>query len=160
MNRTLQIAGAVLFVLGLILLPISYSKDRETREAQDWAVVSGRVRESRIRGDSGGPFGFVEYEYEVGRKLYRSNRVSFESTRSTIDTTRYPESATVQVFYNPEKPNDAVLDRGRPSPLRKGGIIVMLLGAGLLLTPLVVEKMIRRQKKARQPGTRPTRRGR
>lgn len=145
MKRTFQIAGAIVFALGLILLPISYTRDRQTRLAREWGEVSGRVIQSQIRSDSSGPFGFVEYEYRVGGKAYRSNRVRFESTRSTIDTSRYPESATVQVFYNPANPDEAVLDRGRPSPLRKGGIIAMLLGAGLLLTPLVVERLIRRQ---------------
>ncbi len=123
------------------------------KAARGWPVAQGRVLVSDIQarthtvGNTGGRatsyYAHVVYEYRVGGADYRSSRISpgdeigyGNSRRATARAGRYPPGAQVSVIYNPEDPNEAMLELG--SPRMKilfwiGGVMVLflLLSSGL-----------------------------
>ena len=60
----------------------------------------------------------VTYEYAVGGRTYRGNRLSFAERISGVDVgemlKRYPDGKVVQVYYNPANPAQAVIERSLP----------------------------------------------
>ena len=109
----------------LITFVFVYTATMSKRAREAWATADGRIVESRIETrnlpNTDRPniqFGArVIYEYTVAGKTYRSERVSFDGTlwrptreAAEADRARYAEGATVSVFYDPQKPQSAVLD--------------------------------------------------
>lgn len=109
----------------LIVFVLVYTAMKSNRARETWAIVDGRIVESRVevRSRPGAErpdlqYGAaVVYEYAVAGKQFRSGRVSFEGTAwranrdaAEADRARYVEGAKVSVFYDPQKPESAVLD--------------------------------------------------
>lgn len=120
---TATVVTIALVVLIVATLVHVATQKRQARES--WGTAEGRVVESIVeaRNPPGTDrpsvrFGArVVYDYTVAGKAYRSERVSFDGTlwRETraaaeADRARYPEGAKVTVFYDPERPERAVLD--------------------------------------------------
>lgn len=101
---------------------------RRARASRRWPSVEGRVLASGIAesGPSGrlGSGGHgrtatlrVSYAYEVDGSPFQSSRVSFHDAvtkspayaRSIAE--RYPAGSPVRVYYDPSRPDQAVLDR-------------------------------------------------
>ncbi|RUL74560.1 DUF3592 domain-containing protein [Dyella choica] len=62
----------------------------------------------------------IVYRYKVRGKSYSSSKISFMDFASTNNraqsvVNRYPDNSTVQVYYNPANPADAVLEPGDAS---------------------------------------------
>ena len=79
----------------------------------------------------------VRYEYEVAGTPYTSSNISFESQlagnkRRAIEAivARYPEGQRVTVYYNPERPKTAVLERSANPPSYNS---LLIFGSGFLL---------------------------
>ncbi len=121
------------------------SKYREVSRARTWVATTGTVTESKVRshrnrssdGDSFESMPLVTYEYTVESKKYRGTRINFAEKISGEDVAltlnRYREGKIVQVYYNPAKPSEAVLERELPSGIFKilGVIVLVILGLGL-----------------------------
>lgn len=125
---------AVLVSLVLTLAPFAligwfiYKRAQQAKEAnlasQNWLMTNGKVIKSRVEV-SGGDYTSVTprviYEYEVGGHTYRGEqiragdkflRIQTGGSRSAYDTVdRYTEGTSVTVFYNPQNPSEAVLER-------------------------------------------------
>src|SRR5262249_43421100 len=61
-------------------------------------------------------FAEVSYSFTVGTNTYHSNRFSLgkdhsESANVVATLKRYPPGKTVTVYYNPENPNECILER-------------------------------------------------
>ncbi len=115
-----QIAGLITIVLGLgsgAYLLWSLIRQHASKR---WATTRGEILESNIEEDSDGWAPHVRYAYDVERKHYVNDRLYFHlSNRSTERDARkhlspYPVGKTVTVYYNPRKPEEAVLDRQMP----------------------------------------------
>jgi len=90
--------------------------------SQTWPVTPGRVIKSRVEV-SGGEITSVHprviYEYEVRGRQYQNDQIragdkywevgSSQEAYKTID--RYPEGLEVAVYYNPDNPAEAALER-------------------------------------------------
>lgn len=119
------IVAAVLGLIALFILLRAVRGWMAASTSRAWPTVSGRVLNSSLirtarRGTSGGGsyVPMIVYEYQVDGKVYRSNRYSFGSQIGTgfsgiasrvVD--QYPEGATIDVYYNPDNPSEAVLKR-------------------------------------------------
>jgi hypothetical protein len=112
----LAVGGVLALIFGAIGLYI-LSKKKETAE---WPVTRGRVISStlvRARDLDGEATAEarVTYEYNVGGQTFRASRVKFGFTPpAKLTVSRYPTGCEVDVFYDPKKPADAVLERGTP----------------------------------------------
>ncbi|MDP3441966.1 MAG: DUF3592 domain-containing protein [Ignavibacteria bacterium] len=59
----------------------------------------------------------VDYQYEVIGKMYFSNSISYKASKTSysaamIELQKYPENSGHVVYYNPENPEESVLDPG------------------------------------------------
>jgi hypothetical protein len=56
----------------------------------------------------------IAYQYEVSGQNHKGTRISLSSTSDNAQqiVSRYPKGKSVQVYYNPDKPKQAVLVPG------------------------------------------------
>lgn len=99
-------------------------------------MVSSRLLEAEaaeIEGHSRVWWPEVKYEYEVGGAQYAGDQIQssgpvLTSTRSAVEEvlSRYPVGRQVQIYFNPEQPEESVLELGSS----RGKLLVVL---GLIL---------------------------
>ena len=139
-DRTLSY---VIIGFGVIGLYIGYHITSLGKRSLSWPKVDGLVRVSRVHeGRSGSSSGGttysfdVEYDYTVSGITYTNKTYSYRydynsaNSRGARDlVTKYPEGATVGVFYDPSKPSNSVLLPG----LSKVSYFPYGIGAGFVI---------------------------
>jgi hypothetical protein len=119
-----------------------------------WPTVEGRVTVSTVErkrsSDSTTYAANVGYDYEVDGEKRMGDTVwfggNFSSSnsglaRETVD--KYPAGSQVRVYYNPEDPDQSVLEPGAFwTTYMVYGIGLLLFGIGLLVTGGFVWKML------------------
>jgi hypothetical protein len=112
----------VLFVCVAVLLAVIFGaiklvQTSKNKQAAHWAAVEGRVVSAQVFRNNdldGQPQDepLITYEYVVAKQTFRSTRVKFGFTPKTKPTmAKYPSGSIVQVFYDPSKPAESVLER-------------------------------------------------
>jgi len=136
--------GTFILVFGIAAVWMLYTYFRQRREASEsaaWPATQGKIVLSTVKAsnfydrDSSGTwqktfyFPNVQYEYSVMGKTYTGKRIAFGASRGFRSRApaekileRYPVGATVTVYYNPNDPADAVLER----QLRSGGSLLFI----------------------------------
>lgn len=136
LGLNIKLFAAAIVIFGIFLLiflgggsyyifrSIQYRK--KAKQTLDWPSVPGHVLKSYVferwssNVDSTSIWyePHIEYEYQVMGMTYTSNQlfigpaVSFLKLRRSQDiVNRLTDGVTVKVFYNPEDPSEAVLDR-------------------------------------------------
>ena len=116
--------SCVLVILNAVFLGVIFFMRRRMAVVSQWPSVMGTVVASRIEqrhsSDSGWTdYPAVQYSYQVGGQTYQSMKlapgpeVGGSGARKVV--ARYPAGAQVMVFYNPQNPSDAVLERKAPA---------------------------------------------
>jgi len=138
----------VFLVVGILLIVGNVRAKKRAGESQTWPSTTGRillseVRTSQTRDDDGNLqapsfYPYVEYDYILNGLSYKSHKLSFGShemfnnqASAVAKLAAYPVGADVTLFYNPQKPDDSVLERVAPKS-KTGlviGIIMLVLGA-------------------------------
>lgn len=103
----------VAFIYLLFLLYCDYT-------ARNWKTTTGKIRKSKIEQLSCGKYRiYIEYEYNVRKKLYSSHRshflsrmISDEKNSADYYTEKYKENNHVPVYYNTLFPALAVVVPG------------------------------------------------
>jgi hypothetical protein len=109
----------------------------EVRRASTWSMAAGRVVRSGTQGRRQGigdgattvTVPRVEYEFSVGGKTWRGERISIgedtggANTEATLG--RYPVGAVVSVYYDPANPANCVLERDIPKGVGKGLVFLL-----------------------------------
>jgi len=110
-------------VVGLGLL-VKSTRDRiKCNRARSWPTTQGKILDSRLRevSDSEGKSWeiYILYEYWVNGETYRSSvwrlqagSSSFTGSAQKVIAT-YPIRSAVMVYYNPDSPDDAMLEPGK-----------------------------------------------
>ncbi len=145
--QTFILIGAAVFI-GVLTFAVIY-KLAEVSAARRWPATTGKILSSGIaarrkpsqpRGDSVANYPEVVYEYRVGGRRYRGERVSIGEAAGNFGVeetlARYPAGAAVQVYYNPANPAEAVLERELPPQFARGityASLIFLGGAAILL---------------------------
>lgn len=121
--------------LALVLIA-AIVKTWQAREARSWPQAPGKVvtsvaelREVRVSDDEredgyrmeSRNFANVTYEYSVGGRKLRCNRISIGEDLGNFQVAeklaKYPAGSIVTVYYNPRHPDQAVLERDLPKGL-------------------------------------------
>jgi hypothetical protein len=121
---TVGIIGFVLLILNVIFLGIIFFMRRRMAVVSQWPSTMGTITASSIEqrhSSEGGwvDYPVVQYSYQVaghpyqGMKLAPGPEVGGSGARKVV--ARYPAGAQVMVFYNPQKPSDAVLETKAPA---------------------------------------------
>lgn len=150
-------ATAILGLFGLTLLAASVVAFRDrAAEFRTWHSTPGRVEKSEVRKLGHLPGALAKwddevaeivYRYQVGNLEFRGGAVtnrddyhlqsdSYRRTAARRMAARYPAGGTVQVWYDPQDPHQALLER--PSRLHWGALALAALGAVLCAVPVVV----------------------
>ena len=141
------IVYGVFVVFGLVFIIISITSRKRAKAALTWPTIPGVVLASRVdihtSTDSDGhrtttykPV--VDYQYTIMGQEYRASRIAFgsntfSSKKSESIIAMYPPNQAVTVHYNPDKPQDAVLEtevHGGTVSLIVG---IVLIGVGLVM---------------------------
>ena len=87
---------------------------------RSWLPAAATVVESEVYSMGGGKWrARFAYEYEVGGRLYSSRRVAFYRSitghRAQEFVARHPVGSPAQVYYDPKRPAESVLNRSVPA---------------------------------------------
>lgn len=139
--REIALVCGGLFILAFgaagVIAILSYVRSQKKSETcQKWALTPGTVVSSSIhqsttisQDDPPTYTPQIRYVYYVMGELYQGSRVfigpipSRRRSQAEQIVARYPAGATVTVYYDPNKPADAVLERSAP-----GNTAVLILG--------------------------------
>jgi hypothetical protein len=128
------IIGPALFGYGLYLRS-------KLRSCQRWPQVTGTVTQSGLDTDDGYRTSVI-YEYTVNGAGYSGSRVQFGTPTTYIRKSsaeaaisHYPANSHVTVYYDPQNPAEAVLDRTSPGGLEYiiSGIIILVMMALVIM---------------------------
>lgn len=121
---TIVSISCVLILLNAIFLGIIYFMRRRMATVSGWPSTMGTVTNSFLEARSsseGGTTNYpvVNYSYQVAGQTFQSSKRApgpeVGGTGAGNVIARYPAGAQVMVFYNPQNPSDAVLERKAPA---------------------------------------------
>ena len=130
-------------IIGAALLGYGLYLRSKLRSCQRWPQVTGTVTQSGLDTDDGYRTNVV-YEYTVNGVGYSSSRVQFGTPTTYIRkssaeaaVSHYPANFHVTVYYDPENPAEAVLDRTSPGGLEYiiSGIVILVMMALVIMYP-------------------------
>lgn len=115
-------AVAIFGIAGIAIFWMNQHNKKGNAAAAAWPETSGTIITSEVDreygDDSDATYSAgIVYTYEVDGKSYKGNRIAYASNgySSAADAQvvcdRFPVGATVPVYYDPAKPNKAVLER-------------------------------------------------
>ena len=124
---TVYICGGLIVLvfggLGLYLIIHAQRSKRKAMQSHSWPVTKGIITEANIKTKEDEEYGttyipIVRYTYDVDGMGYEGKRIAFGSDmafgirkKAVEYLAAYPVDAEVSVYYNPEKPNEAVLQQ-------------------------------------------------
>lgn len=143
--------GLAITAFGILwLLGFGYAQYRAVSKAkasESWPTASGTVTDCRVVEEEstdreGGTTTWynpvVHYSYSAAGRDLQGNRLRFGNVRSSNRKkaeealAAYRAGAAISVRYNPEKPEECVLESRRPGPLyaimAAGGLLILALG--------------------------------
>lgn len=138
-------------LIGVPFILFWYFLRRRAARSQNWPSASGRVVESKLVSfkDSDGNSSMeaqLRYTYEVAGAVLTGSTVAIAGGgRPSKIVEKYPVGTAVQVFYDPNKPSMAVLERG-------GAGLNSLLVVGIAVIVLTVGFGIARASMTGRPG--------
>jgi hypothetical protein len=112
------------------------------REASQWPSVNGTVLSARLVSHGSiryrADYPEVTYSFEVDGKTYKSKHISAGGEMGGVTAegvlARYPVGSQVTVYYNPKKPNNAVLEK---KSVTQTWLWVILIFTNILLCVVV-----------------------
>jgi len=128
----LLLAGAVIFYFGITNL-------RRNRQTLRWPVTEGLIRSANLKMSPWRRFYYADivYDYQVAHVAYTNSRITFGNFWSVNRNhdhalsvlQRYAQGTKVTVFYDPNDPQNAVLETGVTdqtwTPLIFGGLFIL-----------------------------------
>jgi hypothetical protein len=149
--RVSLISGGAFLMFVAVILYIRFTRDNARGEKSlSWPVAAGRITKSRIevrthRTTSTDYLDQIEYEYTVQGQMRRGGMVDLQirdvSNRAAMQAfvDSYPVGKQVQVHYDPDDPDWALLIPG-PSLETSGPRLLLAkilfpLGLGLIVVP-------------------------
>jgi len=145
----------LILALGVYLVSFSVRSKKKAEASQGWPSVPGMILTSEVKrsmstdDDGNTDYSYtpaVTYSYQVNGQPYESNLIAFggvvghsNPAKAQEQLTPFPAGAQVPVFFNPQKPDEAVLSQkpGGAKMALIGGIICIALSI-CVACPLMV----------------------
>jgi hypothetical protein len=118
--------GGFFLLAGAILLFFAIRTRRKSNASMAWPSTTGQISTASVRQNSStdedGHVNFtyspvVEYDFSVNGQAFKGRRINYGITASPTkeaaqkEVDRFSVGRQVTVFYNPEKPGEAVLEK-------------------------------------------------
>jgi hypothetical protein len=120
---------------GGILIRMSVTIGRKAKASLQWTSVPGTIVVSEMVEDKVGENAssqpLITYSYVVNAQAFRSSRVGFVSSKSSKVVAKYPRGNPVEVFFDPQAPSSAVLEKGGSTRF------MVFLGVALIVGGLI-----------------------
>ena len=158
--RDARITGIFSITSGLIIMLIGVLYYLPALQNQAWPTTEGKVISSEVRPTEvwgrAGPIQYyaadVKYEYAVNGKTLTGSQLAFgtdsglfsDPARALQEVEQYPIGRTVIVHFNPDNPQDALLNIGGTA----GG--ALMIGFGVFFIVLGIAGLILFRKKPAQ----------
>ena len=122
-----KMAGVVIFpAIGIVIALFSYNAYATRMASSAWPTVGGVIVKSEIETQTSTASSDgkqksetvqhpkIIYQYQIDGQNYKGTRISFSSSSGDARqiVARYPQGQSVQVYYNPDHPQRAVLVPG------------------------------------------------
>jgi len=122
-----RVVGALVLsaiIFDTIFLIVIFYTRRKAAQTESWSSTVGTVTLSTIDVRKSGnrnsiQYPVVHYSYQVMGREYAANKImpgpeiGGSGAQKVLD--RYPVGTQVMVFYNPQNPHDAVLEKNAPA---------------------------------------------
>ena len=127
-------------LLGGFMIYMSVVNGRKAKASLTWMSVPGEVVFSGMITDGSDPDTLhpsVTYKYSANGQTFQSSRVGFNGVKSKKWLTKDPNGSRVNVFFDPCKPSEAVLENGGSTK------IGMFVGIAVILGSLVIGSVLK-----------------
>jgi uncharacterized protein DUF3592 len=163
----MALARALLSLLAVGLVALAIHLHVVVSTAREWSSTTGVIVASYVRKTGAGNAGeagdtdtyspVVNYEYRVGSDPYAGSKIGFGdffynwySSKSRVRA--FPKGSNVTVYFDPQDPSSAVLDRTYPSvaiAMLTGIAFLCLIGAVFLpkLAQIAMDALIPQRRK-------------
>ena len=119
----LLLISVILFIFFLVGAFQVFTDLKSSLECNSWPFVHGKMLKSDVTTKlTGGGLKTkmldLEYEYEIGGKMYRGSRLSYSSQMmNEVEnfSKNYPKDSKVKVYYKPNSPANSILTKARIS---------------------------------------------
>ena len=107
----------LLYSLGLVPIAMGLLELKRCVKQKSWKEAEGRITQSEVIrpqvGSRNLPTPHICYEYFIDSKKYSSNQINQGNFTLGVKSVllRYPYNCKVKVFYNPNHPEQSVLER-------------------------------------------------
>jgi hypothetical protein len=133
----------IFVVIGLVLIYVYFRSLAQVRASEGWSAAQGTVVESWVRRsdttDNDGSvsssfYPEVRYQYQVMGSEFQGEKITFgpkgggNHYAAEKVIAKYPSGASVKVYYQPDKPGNAVLERSVSGMLLVFGILFVAAG--------------------------------
>ena len=145
-DNVIWILAVMVILVGLVMVLYALVNNRKVKSAESWPVVPGTIVRSGVKEYTSRSNGVtthsyepvVFYQYSLMGKPYEGKRLGFGATRvkyaeAQAITDKYLAGTPVNIHYNPNKPEESVLEVVSRSS--KAFLILGLIfwGLGLIL---------------------------
>ncbi len=140
---TSMICSGVFFLIGLSIMALGWKTYRKSSRVASWLTTTGIVTVSEVIRSMGSELKYsahIVYQYSVNGVSYSSNKITPAELMDIADTgqneavakvKKYPLQSTVTIYYDPQDPQRAVLEKG-------GDASLFFLGAFFLAFALAI----------------------
>lgn len=130
-----MVVGGLIFTgFSIYLLWSAFTVLKRGKDSKSWPYVVGNIIESevvRYSATSSRRDFLVRYEYEVSDRLYNGNKATLYTLMHKSECEelayKFPIGTSVNVYYNPNSPFEAVLVTGGREDKKYGELIVASL---------------------------------
>ncbi|HPS42707.1 MAG TPA: DUF3592 domain-containing protein [Anaerolineaceae bacterium] len=145
-DYVIWIVAVIPILVGLVMLLNSLSNSRKAKAAESWPIAPGTIVRSGVKEYTTRSNGItthsyepvVFYQYNLMGKLYEGKQLAIGSTRvkeseAQAITDKYLAGTPVNVHYNPNKPEESVLEVVSRSSKAFLILGLIFIGLGLIL---------------------------
>ena len=135
--------------VGAFLIFQSIRSQRKAESSRAWPAIAGRLIDAQVSHhtstDSDGDTSHhytpkIRYSYQVAGQYYEGNKIGFgfqqsysSQAKAQAALSRFPPSGEVSVYYDPQNPAEAVLERKAGGSTASWMIGIVFLVIGLCL---------------------------
>jgi len=137
-NKNLVIVMLGMFAAGILTMAVSAYEIMGSLGTNNWPGTDGTITSSsvrkEVRRDSGKTvttyYPSVQYRYRIDGRQHTSYRIAFGKKVGSVKAIaqkvvdRYPSGKTVTVYYDPDDPQYAILEKG----FKWSSLIVFMVG--------------------------------